>query len=90
MATEIIICRGAGQNYECHKYETGNEFTSGPNYLEDVIHVHEFDDSGTRNPFAPSDTKEQSTIEDDESSDPSFWPLPFFIFKQPWESQSYR
>lgn len=58
-ATETIetyICHGKEENYRCYKYNGRDpdvyDYTSRK---KSSIHVYEFDDSGTRNPYAPAD-----------------------------------
>jgi hypothetical protein len=58
-ATETFICEGAGSSYDCYRFYSKLYISA---YLEDVIHVHEFSDSGTRNPYAPSDSEDLPPI----------------------------
>lgn len=64
-ATETYICYGKEETYRCLRY-SGND----PNVYEYTkqhssggVTVHEFNDAGTRNPYAPADEDERIAID---------------------------
>jgi hypothetical protein len=82
--TETIICYGKEETYNCIKYNGHNPdlYEYNTNYEKLSSNVHEFNDAGTRNPYAPADN-ESGRIDENEKTEstPVFIPYnPYFLF----------
>lgn len=83
-ATETYICYGKEETYHCTKYNGGGPgvYNYSQYYYSNNITVHEFGDSGTRNPYAPPDESSEEITEIPPRPTPVFIPYdPNFLFQ---------
>lgn len=85
--TETYICSGREESYNCVKYngKDPNVYSYTSTRSDNSPSVYEFDDSGTRNPYAPADSegsRDGSADSIAKSDTPIFIPYnPFYLYQ---------
>lgn len=86
-SVETIICQGKEETYNCSEFNGAdpNVYDYSEQYNQTTVTIYEFDDSGTRNPYAPSDESNEEIVKAPRSviNTPVFIPYdPRFLFFQ--------